>query len=80
MKDHEPLKKLLETLIQLKASMQYTAKPGVNEAIDDAIMQIQLLIKDNEKEQNSQQKALEVLGELFAKLPSVIALLDLFFG
>ena len=76
----EPLKRLLVILIELKATMQDTAKPDVNDAIDDAIKGLQLLIEGNQDKLNTSYLALELLGKLFDKLPSVAALINLISG
>ncbi|MFC1751374.1 hypothetical protein ACFL2V_21565 [Pseudomonadota bacterium] len=78
--NHEPLKKLLEILIELKASMRDTAEPGINKAIEDAIKQIQELLKQDNGKMTTEQQALGLLGNLFSKLPSIAALINLLSG
>lgn len=60
--------------------MRDTAEPGVNEAIEEAIKQLQLLCKQDQSKVNTTELALKLLGKVFAKLPSVAALINLLSG
>ena len=72
------LKQVLETLIALKASIHDTAEPGVSEKLDEAIKEIQFLIEKGDNSKLAYNKALNCLGWVFEKIPSIAALLKLF--
>lgn len=80
MRDHEPLKKILNVLYELKVSMRNTAEPDVIKEIEDAIQQIQLLLRQDQSESNIEERVFKLLDKLFTKLPSIAALINLLTG
>lgn len=80
MKNVESIESLLETLQALKATLRDTAEPSINRELDDAIAEFQLIIENDECNELTRAKALELLGKLFNSLPSIAKLIELFFG
>lgn len=76
--NYESLKKVLESLAAIKASMHDVAETGVNEKIDEAIELIEQCIKNGSYSRAAADEVLVVVGKALEKLPSVVALLKLF--
>ena len=68
------LKKMLTTLIQLKASIRNTADPGVKVWLDEVIDQLQSIIEGRKPEDPN--KILNGLGKFLKMLPSIEALIN----
>ncbi|MDE0159696.1 MAG: hypothetical protein OXI02_03990 [Candidatus Dadabacteria bacterium] len=68
------LKKTLNTLIELKASIRDTADPGVIVRLDEVIDQLQSVIEGRKPE--DPDKILNGLGKFLKMLPSIEALMS----
>lgn len=73
----ESLKKVLNVLIDMKASIHDTANTSVNERLDEAIALIQESIEGGNQDNDTQLAIVSVLSKVFDNLPSIIALLQL---
>lgn len=80
MSNAESLKKLLLRLKEVKAATRDTAEPGVSEALDEAISEIQRLYDSGDSNEAVKLKALECLGRFFQSLPGIAKLLELLSG
>lgn len=80
MSNAESLKKLLILLEEVKAATRDTAEPGVSEALDEAIGELQRLHDSDESSEAIKLKALECLGRFFQSLPGIARLLELLSG
>lgn len=68
------LKKMLNTLIQLKASIRDTADPSVKVRLDEVIDQLQSIIEGRKPE--DPDKILNGLSKFLKMLPSIEALIS----
>lgn len=78
MKTLQFLKKMLNTLIHVKASIRDTADPGVNMRLDEVIDQLQSMIEGGEPK--DPDKILNGLGKFLKMLPGIAALIDFLSG
>lgn len=75
------LKKLLEILLEIKAAKRITAEPRFSELLNEAISEIEHLIKNDEiHEKERADRALQCLGWLLKSLPSIVDLIKQFFS
>jgi len=74
----EPLKKVLEVLIEVKASVHDVANTSAVEKLDEAIHLVQQGIADGNTDSEFYTKVLFAIGKAFNQLPSVTALLKMF--
>ena len=75
--DTQSLQKLLAVLQELRVN---TAEPCAVQSLDEAIRLIEAGIEKGEIEANTSQQIISLLGEVFAKLPSIKALIELLSG
>lgn len=75
--NEESLKKVLNVLLDVKASMHDAANTSAIEQLDEAIELIQECIEDGKHDADTQFAVLSVLGKVFDKLPGINALLQL---
>ena len=68
-------KKMLNTLIQVKASIRDTADPSVKVGLDEVIDQLQSVIEGKEPE--DPDKVLSVLAKFLKMLPGIANLISL---
>ena len=80
MKNVESIKRLLETLLAVKATLRDTAEPSINRELDEAIAELQRMIEANDSSKASHAKALELLGKFLNSLPSMAKLIELLCG
>lgn len=80
MKNVESIESLLETLQALRVALRDTAEPSISRELDEAIAEVQLILKNDECSELSNAKALELLGKFFNSLPSITKLIELFYG
>jgi len=80
MNNLESFERLLETLLAMKVTLRDTAEPSINNELDEAIAELQLIIAANENSEASSAKALELLGKFLNRLPSIVKLIELFCG
>ena len=73
----EPLKKVLSTLIEMRASMYDAANTSATQQLDEAISLIQVHIENGSASTGVHYDVLSILGKVFEKLPSIVALLQL---
>ncbi len=74
----EPLKKVLESLLEAKASMHDVANTSAVEKLDEVINLVQRGIADGNTDSEFYTKVLFAVGKAFDQLPSIIALLKMF--
>jgi len=77
MKNVESIKRLLETLLAVKATLRDTAEPSINRELDEAIAELQRMIEANDSSKACRAKALELLGKFLNSLPSIAKLIEL---
>ena len=71
------MKKVLDSLMAIKASRHNVAETGVDEKLDEAIKLVEQLIKNGSYTANSGDEVLVVIGKVLEKLPTIAALLKL---
>ena len=74
----QSLKKLLDTLVELKATMHDVANTSANGQLDEAIALVQQCIEKGNADTATKNRILFVIGAVIDKLPSIAALLKLF--
>lgn len=72
------MKKLLDSLVAIKAATHDVADTGVNEKLDEAIKLVEQCIKYGRCSSKTTNEVLIVIGRVLDRLPSVVALLKLF--
>ena len=72
------MKRVLDSLMAIKASTHDEAETSVDEKLDEAIKLIEQYIKDGSYSSVTTDEVLVVIGRALEKLPSIIALLKLF--
>jgi hypothetical protein len=72
------LKRLLDSLLAIKATMRDTAEPCVKEHLDEVIDQIRALKKRDDTYEDAQAKALIFLDGFLKRLPSIAVMIDKF--
>lgn len=75
--NEESLKKVLNVLLDVKASMRDAANTSVIEQLDEVINLIRRCIETENQNTAAQLAVLSALGKVFDKLPSITALLQL---
>lgn len=70
------IKRVLDSLIAMKASIRDVADTSVNENLDEAIRLLEQYIENGSCDNN--YAVLVVIGKLLEKFPSIVALLKLF--
>ena len=73
--EKEMSKKMLNTLIQVKASIRDTADPSVKGKLDEVIDQLQSVIEGKEPEDPN--KVLGILAKFLKMLPGIANLISL---
>ena len=74
---NEPLTKVLETLLKLKASMHDVANTSANEQLDEAIQLVQQCIENGSADDEVANRVILLIGKVVEKLPSIAALIRL---
>ena len=72
------MKRVLDSLLAIKASMHDEAETRVNEKLDEAIELVERCIKDGSYRSGTTNEVLVAIGKVLEKLPSIVALLKLF--
>lgn len=75
---NEPLKKVLEALVELKASMHDVADTSASDQLDEAIRLVQQCIENGSTDELIADKVILLIGKAVEKLPSIAALIKLF--
>ena len=78
--DNESSKKLLNTLLKLKAATDSTAESSINRQLDEAIELVQGSIRNGDNSSEMSNKILYLIGNIFDQLPSIVALIKLLSG
>lgn len=71
------MKRVLDSLIAIKASMHDVAETRVDEKLDEAIAFVEQCIKDGSCDSGTTDEVLVVIGRVLERLPSIAALLKL---
>ena len=74
---YEQLERVLEILIELKASKHDVANISAGEQLDEAIAIVQQCIEFGSVDGDITQKVIVAIGKVFDKLPSIVALLKI---
>lgn len=72
------MKKVLDSLVAIKASLHDVAETCVNEELDKAIELVEQCIESGESDSSTTNEVLFIIGKSLEKLPSITALLKLF--
>jgi hypothetical protein len=72
------MKRVLDSLLAIKASMHDEAETRVNEKLDEAIELVKRYIKDGSYRSGTTDEVLVAIGKVLEILPSIVALLKLF--
>ena len=72
------MKRVLDSLLAIKASMHDEAETRVNEKLDEAIELVKRYIKDGSYRSGTTNEVLVAIGKVLEILPSIVALLKLF--
>ena len=75
---HEPLKKVLEVLTELKASMHDVANTSASDQLDEAIKLVQQCIENGSADDEVANTVILLIGKAVERLPSIAALIKLF--
>ena len=78
--NNEFSKKLLNTLLKLKAATDGTAESSINRQLDEAIELVQRSIRNGANSSEMSNKILYLIGNIFDQLPSIVALIKLLSG
>ncbi|MCU7926720.1 MAG: hypothetical protein KZQ97_09790 [Candidatus Thiodiazotropha sp. (ex Dulcina madagascariensis)] len=70
-----PLKKVLDSLLEIKASMHDDANTSATEQLDEAIAFVQRCIENGCNDRNVNYEVLMVIGKFLDKLPSIATLI-----
>jgi len=76
--ESEPLKNVLESLFEVRASLHDVANTSAVEKLDEAIYLVQRGIADGNTDSEFYTKVLFAIGKAFNQLPSITALLKMF--
>lgn len=76
----EPLKRVLESLNEIKASMHNVAETSAYEKLDEAIMQVQRCIENGDTNKDITIEVLHLVGKVLESLPSIATLMKFFSG
>ena len=74
----QSLKKVLDTLVELKATMHDVADTSANEKLDEAIKLVQQSIEKGNADDDTNNRILFAIGKVLETIPSIAALLKLF--
>jgi len=72
------MKKVLESLVAIKASLHNVAETCVNEELDEAIELVEQCIESGKSDSDITNEVLFIIGKALEKIPSITALLKLF--
>lgn len=72
------MKRVLDSLEAIKASMHDEAETSVDDKLDEAIKLVKQYIKNESNSSNTTDEILVVIGRVLEKLPSIVALLKLY--
>jgi len=72
------MKKVLESLVAIKASLHDVAETSVDEKLDEAIELVERCIKNGKSDSTTTNEVLIIVGKVLEKLPGITALLKLF--
>ena len=75
----ESMKKVLDNLIGLKQTMHGEANASVSQQLDEAISIVQLCIDSGSNDSDAANRVMSAIGKVLDKLPSIAALLKLFY-
>ena len=75
-----PLKKMLVTLIEIRASMHDETNASAIKQLDEAIAFLQQCTESGSEDSNSHDKAIALIGKFLDKVPSIAALIKLLSG
>lgn len=78
MSTKKSMKKVLDSLMAIKASRHNVAETRVDEKLDEAIRLVEQCIKDESYKSGSGDEVLVAIGKVLESLPSIAALLKLF--
>ncbi len=70
-----PLKKVLVTLIEIRASMHDETSASAIKQLDEVIAFLQLCIESDTDDRSSRDKALVLIGKFLDKVPSIAVLI-----
>lgn len=73
----ESLEKVLNVLVEVKASMHNAASTSATEQLDEAIELILEYIKTGRRDADMKHAVLSVLGKVFENIPSIVALIQI---
>ena len=72
------MKKVLDSLVAIKASLHDVAETRVDEKLEEAIELVERYVKDGSYSNDTTDEVLVVIGKVLERLPSIVSLLKLF--
>ncbi len=78
MSTKKSMKRVLDSLMAIKATRHNVAETRVDEKLDEAIKLVEQCIKDGSCKSGSGDEVLVAISKVLERLPSIVALLKLF--